>query len=218
MMNGSSAERRHPQSSSAGHSPPEQMLRAARAGRPDALGKLLEYYRPYLRLLAKLQVATRLKKELDASDVVQETFLDAARDFPQFRGLSEPEFLAWLKRLLAANVADAHRRFLGTKKRNVLQESQVLELLDQSSAMLDQRMITRAASPSSSAERREEVVRLAAALERLRPAYHDVILLHHFQGMGFQQVAEQLGRSLDSVKNLWLRALVALKRQLGDET
>jgi len=194
------------------------MLRAARAGRPDALGKLLEYYRPYLRLLAKLQVATRLKKELDASDVVQETFLDAARDFPQFRGLSEPEFLAWLKRLLAANVADAHRRFLGTKKRNVLQESQVLELLDQSSAMLDQRMITRAASPSSSAERREEVVRLAAALERLRPAYHDVILLHHFQGMGFQQVAEQLGRSLDSVKNLWLRALVALKRQLGDET
>jgi RNA polymerase sigma-70 factor (ECF subfamily) len=217
MINGSSAESRRRKSPSARPSAAEQLLHAARGGRVDALGTLLEYYRPYLRLLAKLQVASRLRKELDASDVVQETFLDAARDFSRFRGSSEPELIAWLKRLLAANVADAHRRFLGTKKRNVLQESQVLEMLDQSSAMLDQRMVTRTGSPDSSAARREEVIRLSAALERLRPTYHDVILLHHFHGMRFQQVAERLGRSLDSVKNLWLRALVALKRQLGDE-
>jgi RNA polymerase sigma-70 factor (ECF subfamily) len=149
--------------------------------------------------------------------VVQETFLDAARDFPQFRGSSDAEFVAWLKSLLAANVADAHRRFLGTQKRNVLLEAEALELLDQSSAMLDQRMLSRVDSPSSSASRREQAVRLAAALEQLRPAYHEVILLHHFQGMEFQQVADQLGRSLHSVKNLWMRALIALKRQMRDE-
>lgn len=196
---------------------PEQMLDEARRGNTEALGKLLEYYRPYLRLLARLQVASRLQKELDASDVVQETFLDAARDFPQFRGSSDAEFVAWLKRLLAANVADAHRRFLGTQKRNVLQESEVLQMLDQSSAIVDQRLLAQVDSPSASMDMRERAVRLATALERLPPAYHDVILLHHFQGMGFQEVAIQLDRSLHSVKNLWLRALVALKRQLGDQ-
>jgi RNA polymerase sigma-70 factor (ECF subfamily) len=194
------------------------MLADARHGRPEALGRLLDYYRPYLRLLARLHVAARLQKEVDASDVVQETFLDAARDFPQFRGSSDAEFVAWLKSLLAANVADAHRRFLGTQKRNVRLESEALELLDQSSAMVDRRLLARVDSPSSSASRREQAVRLATALEQLRPAYHDVILLHHFQGMEFQHVANQLGRSLHSVKNLWMRALIALKRQMRDET
>jgi RNA polymerase sigma-70 factor (ECF subfamily) len=216
MINGSAGRNRPPGSSSAAMAAPAQLLRAARAGNAEALGRLLEHYRPYLRLLAKLQVATRLKKEIDASDVVQETFLDAARDFQQFRGASEPELIAWLKRLLAANVADAHRRFLGTRKRNVLQESQVQELLDQSSALIDQRIIDRNGSPSSLAARSEQAIRLAAALERLPPAYHDVILLHHFHGFEFQQVAEQLGRTLHSVKNLWLRALVALKEQMGE--
>jgi RNA polymerase sigma-70 factor (ECF subfamily) len=197
--------------------PSADLLGEARDGRPEALGRLLDHYRPYLRLLARLHVAARLQKELDGSDVVQETFLDAARDFPQFRGSSEAEFVAWLKRLLAANVADAHRRFLGTQKRNVLQEADVLQLLDQSSAMIGQRLSARIDSPSSSACRHEQAARLAAALEQLQPAYHDVILLHHFQGMGFQQVADQLGRSLHSVKNLWIRALVALKREMKDE-
>jgi RNA polymerase sigma-70 factor (ECF subfamily) len=196
---------------------PEQMLHEARHGNTEALGKLLEYYRPYLRLLARLQVASRLQKELDASDVVQETFLDAARDFAQFRGSSDEEFVAWLKRLLAANVADAHRRFLGTQKRNVLQESQVLQMLDRSSAIVDQRLLAQVDSPSAAVDVRERAVRLATALERLPPKYHDVILLHHFQGLGFQEVAHQLDRTLHSVKNLWLRALVALKQQLGDE-
>src|SRR5262245_56640569 len=197
---------------------PDEMLTEARQGCPDALGGLLDYYRPYLRLLARLQVAARLQKEVDASDVVQETFLDAARDFARFRGSTDAEFVAWLKSLLAANIADAHRRFLGTQKRNVLLESEALELLDQSSAMVDQRMLARVDSPSSSASRREQAIRLAAALEQLRPAYYEVILLHHFQGMEFRQVADQLGRSLHSVKNLWMRALIALKRQMRDGT
>jgi RNA polymerase sigma-70 factor (ECF subfamily) len=194
-----------------------EMLREARLGSAEALGRVLDQYRPYLRLLARLHVAARLQKEVDASDVVQETFLDAARDFERFRGSSDAEFVAWLKSLLAANIADAHRRFLGTQKRNVLLESEALEQLDQSSALLDQRMLARVDSPSALASRREQAVRLAAALEQLRPAYHEVIVLHHFQGMEFQRVADQLGRSLHSVKNLWMRALIALKRQMRDE-
>src|SRR5579862_5180854 len=114
-MTDSTGNSRKDSSPRADQSTPGRLLRLARGGHPEVLGKLLEHYRPYLRLLARLQVANRLQKELDDSDVVQETFLDAARDFPHFRGTSEEEFLAWLKRLLAANVADTHRRFLGTQ-------------------------------------------------------------------------------------------------------
>ncbi len=216
--NGSSSRRR------ARHSESErsratrlEALHDARLERPGALGRLLDHYRPYLKLLARLQVASRLQKELDPSDVVQETYLDAARDFQSFRGTTEQEFVVWLKRLLAANVADAHRRYLGTQKRNALRESQVLEILDCSSQMLERQPIARGDSPSSSAARREQALRLAAAMERLRPVYQEVILLHHFHGLRFPQVAEQLGRTLDSVKNIWIRALIALKRQMGDE-
>jgi RNA polymerase sigma-70 factor (ECF subfamily) len=218
MIENASETREPQQSVPAADAPPGQLLREARGGRAEALGRLLDCFRPYLKLLARLHVAQRLQKELDSSDVVQETFLDAARDFAQFRGASEGEFVAWLKRLLAANIADAHRRFLGTQKRNVLQEAEVLQMLDQSSAMVDRRMLARTDSPSSSAVRHEQAVRLAAALERLNPAYHDVILLHHFQGLQFQQVADKLGRSLHSVKNLWMRGLVALKRQMGEDS
>lgn len=215
-MNGSSSRRRHSESERSRVTRLE-VIREAKLARPGALGKLLDYYRPYLKLLSRLQVANRLQKDLDASDLVQETYLDAARDFQNFRGTTEEELVAWLKRLLAANVADAHRRYLGTQKRNALRESQVLEILDRSSQMLERQPVARGDSPSSSAARREQAVRLAAAMERLRPVYQEVILLHHFHGLRFPQVAEQLGRSLDSVKNIWIRALIALKRHMGDE-
>ena len=179
----------------------------------------VSYWQYYFE--SKVKLMDGLIKQFEAQNagihVVQETFLDASRDFSQFRGVSEGEFVAWLKRLLAANIADTHRRFLGAQKRSVLQEADVLQMLDQSSVLVDRRILARTDSPSSSAVRHEEAVRLAAALERLRPAYHDVIILHHFQGLQFQKVADQLGRSLHSVKNLWIRGLIALKRQMKDE-
>src|SRR5229473_2538099 len=75
---------------------PECFLRLARAGAGPALGQLLELYRNYLSLLARLQIGRRLQGKVDASDLVQETFLRAHRDFAQFRGNSEEEFWSWM--------------------------------------------------------------------------------------------------------------------------
>src|SRR5215470_2137333 len=95
---------------------PEQLLLEARAGDATTLGRLLELYRRYLALLARVQIGQRLQGKVDASDLVQETFLEAHRNFSRFRGHSEAELITWLRRILAANLADLFRRYLGTQR------------------------------------------------------------------------------------------------------
>src|SRR2546430_10616716 len=98
---------------------PEQFLCLARAGSGPALGQLLELYRHYLALLARLQIGRRLQGKVDASDLVQETFLEAHRDFAQFQGLTEKELVSWLRQVLASNLANQVRRYFGTQRRDV---------------------------------------------------------------------------------------------------
>src|SRR5476651_1941264 len=86
-------------------SEPETLLAQAKKGDDAALGQLLELYRAYLALLARLQIGTRLQVKADAEDLVQETFLKAHRDFAQFRGSSEKEWVGWLRQILAYQLA-----------------------------------------------------------------------------------------------------------------
>jgi RNA polymerase sigma-70 factor (ECF subfamily) len=192
------------------------LLQSARAGEGAALGRLLEPYRNYLTLLARLQVGRRLQGKVDASDLVQETFMEAHRDFARFRGTTEGELMAWLRQILATNLADEVRRFQGTRRRNVRLERNLAVQLDQSSQALDCGLVDRSASPSEKAARRERAVLLADALERLPPAYREVLILRHLEELRFPEVARRMGRTLDSVKNLWVRALAQVRDLLGE--
>jgi RNA polymerase sigma-70 factor (ECF subfamily) len=193
----------------------EQLLLRSRAGDGPALGQLLETYRPYLLLLARLQIGRRLRGKVDAADLVQETFLQAHRRFPHFAGTSEGELVSWLRQILATTTAGLLRSYLGRKCRDLRLEHQLVLELDQSSRCLESGLHAKASSPSHQAARREQAVLLAAALDQLPAAYREVIILRHLEGMTFPEVAERMGRSLDSVKNLWARGLAQLRRSLG---
>ncbi len=195
---------------------PEKLLRLAQAGDGPALGRLLELYHDYLALLARLQIGRRLQAKVDASDVVQETFLKAHRDFAQFRGASEAEWVSWLRQILAGNLAHQVRRYCGTQRRDLRLERDLVDELDESSRVLDQGLVGGQSSPSQRAARREQAVLLAGALAQLPEDYREVIILSHLQGLSFPEVARSMGRSLDSVKNLWARALARLRHTLGD--
>jgi RNA polymerase sigma-70 factor (ECF subfamily) len=182
-----------------------------------ALGELLELYRGYLALLARLQVGRRLQGKVDASDVVQETFLDAYRHFPQFLGTTEAELVGWLRQILAGRLAKLLRHYLGTRRRDVRLERELQAELDQSSQMLDGGLLSPGSSPSQQAARREQAVLLAEALRRLPADYREVLILRHLEGLPFPDVARRMDRSLDSVKNLWTRALGRLRDVLGEE-
>jgi RNA polymerase sigma-70 factor, ECF subfamily len=194
---------------------PEQLLRLVRAGNGSALGELLELYRDYLALLVRLQIGRRLQGKVDPLDVVQDTFLSAHQKIVQFRGTTEAELVGWLRQILASRLADLVRRYQGAQRRDVRLERELVMELDQSSRVLDQGLVAPGSTPSQEAARREQAVLLAKALARLPEDYREVIVLHHLEELNFPEVARRMGRTVDSVKNLWIRALTRLRRLLG---
>jgi RNA polymerase sigma-70 factor (ECF subfamily) len=194
---------------------PRLLLDQARAGDETATGQLLESYEGYLTLLARVQIGRRLQGKADAGDLVQETFLEAHRQIRNFRGTTEAELTAWLRRILAGVIALMLRRYLGTKGRDVKLERELQFQLDQSSQAMDAGFVATHSTPSQHASRREQAVLLAESLEKLPADYREVIVLRHIEALSFPEVAARMGRSEDSVQKLWVRSLASLKKSLG---
>jgi RNA polymerase sigma-70 factor (ECF subfamily) len=192
----------------------QRLLRLAQAGDASVRGELLEGCRNYLTLLARLQISRRLQGKVDACDVVQDTFLKAHLHFGQFRGRTEAELLAWLRQILLASLLNLVRHYHVSQRRNVRLERDLAAELEQSSRDLDAALFAPQSSPSQQAARRERALLLADALARLPADYREVIVLRHLEGLTFPEVARRLGRSLDSVDKLWVRALGRLRRTL----
>ena len=190
---------------------PVGLLQAARTGDSEALGRLLELYRNYLRLLARLQVGRRLQGKADPSDLVQEAFLAAQRNFEQFRGNTEGELVDWLRQILASKLVDLARRYLGTRRRDVRLERQFAEDVDTSAAALNLALVQAGSSPSEAAVRRERAVLLADAIKSLPADYGEVIILRHLEGLPLSEVAQRMDRTIDSVKKLWVRGIAKLR-------
>jgi RNA polymerase sigma-70 factor (ECF subfamily) len=163
---------------------PELLLFQVRAGDEAALGRLLELYRNYLRLLARSLISQPLRVRLDASDLVQEAFLKAHREFSQFLGASEPELVAWLRRILVRTLADQVKRHRA-KGRDYRREEPLEVMLDRSSLAIQQALAVPVSSPSSRVSRREQAVLLANALEKLPEAYRDVFILRNLEHIPF---------------------------------
>jgi RNA polymerase sigma-70 factor (ECF subfamily) len=195
---------------------PEPLLRLARNGNEDALGRLLELYGRYLALLARVQIGQRLQGKVDPADLVQETFLEAHRSFSRFQGTSEGQFLQWLRQILANRLATLLRHYLGTKRRDVRLEHEIADELDRSTMGLGHALRAPQSSPSQQASRREQAVLLADALSSLPDDYREAIVLRQMEGLTFPQVAERMSRSVDSVEKLWLRGVAQLRRLLEE--
>ena len=193
---------------------PQALLDQARAGNDAALGRLLESYSSYLTLLARVQIGRRIQGKVDAGDVVQEVFLEAHRQIPNFRGTTEAELVAWLRKILAGQLALTLRRYLGTKGRDVNLERDLGAQLDQSSQAMDGGFVAPTSTPSQRVSRREQAVLLADALDRLPPDYREVIILRHLESLPFADVASRMNRSEDSVQKLWVRALASLRKSM----
>ncbi len=194
---------------------PQALIRLARAGDGTALGELLELYRQYLTLLARLQIGRRLQGKIDPADLVQETFLEAHRHFAQFHGNTEEVLVSWLRQILAGCLAHVLRRYYGTQRRNLDLERQLADELDRSSHALDRGLFQHSSSPSHKAARREQAVLLADAIARLPENYREVMILHHLEGLTLAETARRLSRTVDSVEKSWARALLQLRRLLG---
>jgi RNA polymerase sigma-70 factor, ECF subfamily len=191
--------------------PPEEEPSA----RDDSDGIDLDRFRPYLLMLARLQFDEVLQAKLDASDVVQQTMLEAHQALADFRGTSDREKAAWLRRILARNLADEMRKFQ-RGKRNVNLEASLQSSLNESTVCLENWLAHEDASPSECAIANEQLVDLAAALMKLPEDQRRAVELHHLQGRPSAAVAEQLGRTEVSVAGLLRRGLKRLRELMRE--
>jgi RNA polymerase sigma-70 factor (ECF subfamily) len=176
----------------------------------------LERYRAYLRVLAWSQLDPRLRAKVDASDLVQQTLLQAVQALPQFRGATDAELAAWLRRILARNLAHAARD-LGRQRRDVDRERSLEQALDDSSARLALWLAAPDPSPSAQAAQHEQARRLADALEQLPEAQRLALVLEHWHGWSLQEIGDHLGRSRTAVAGLIKRGVKRLRELLHEE-
>lgn len=188
----------------------EKWLADARLGCPEALGRLLEICRRYLLLVANQELTPALRAKVAPSDIVQETLLEAGRDFPRFRGVTERELLGWVRRMLRNNVTNVHRHFEAEKRR--LDREVPLE--EGAADTLLHRALRQPETPSRQAQAREQDEQLAQTIRRLPEHYQQILRLHSSEGLTFVQIAAQLGSTADAVRKLWGRAVEELARLL----
>jgi RNA polymerase sigma-70 factor (ECF subfamily) len=164
-------------------------------------------------MLAERNMGAALCRRLDASDIVQQTMLEAQRAFADFRGATEPEFAAWLTQILTRNVRDSVRDHLRTAKRAVGRERSLEdETVAWQPATPDQ------SSPSQRAMRGEQAVQLAAALEHLPDDQRTAVRLRHLEGWSLAQIAQHLNRTPSAAAGLIKRGMQTLREKLQEGT
>jgi RNA polymerase sigma-70 factor, ECF subfamily len=175
----------------------------------------LERFRSYLVLLARLKLDSKLRGKLDASDVVQQTLVEAHEALASFRGDDLAAQAAWLRQILARNLANAVRD-LTRAKRDVRKERSLQAAMDDSASQLEGWLAAEQSSPSQRLERHERALQLAEALAQLPEAQRDAVVLRHFQGLPLARIAEQLHCTPAAVTGLLQRGLKNLRKSLAD--
>ena len=175
--------------------------------------EVLEPYRRYLELLARVHLDPRLRGKLDPADVVQQTLLRACAALPELRGRSPESLAAWLRKILANPLADTVKHYQRDRRAVDLERSLEADL-DRSSSGLAGWLAADQTSPSQAAARNEELLRLADALADLPEPLREVVILKHCRGQTLQQIADHLGKSLPSVASLLRRGLKELRHRL----
>jgi RNA polymerase sigma-70 factor (ECF subfamily) len=173
----------------------------------------LHRFRDYLRVLARQTWPDRLRGKLDPSDIVQETLLEAHAGHARFQGTTEAELAAWLRAMLAHNIADAIKRF-GRDKRNAGRERALDDALAASSLRLQDCLAAAGRSPRSDVLHQEDLLQLSAAIESLPPDQRSAIELHHLQGLSLAETAARLQRSVGATAGLIHRGLAGLRKHL----
>ncbi len=190
-----------------------QLLESARRGSNESLGKVLDICRQYLLLVANRELDAQLQAKGGGSDLVQETFVEAQRDFGRFSGTTQDEMLAWLRQILLHNVQNFRRFWLDTDKRNAGVEIPIVE--NHSSQEMGPELPSPQQTPSQWAMKKERMAALDTALTRLPDEYRQVIIFRNQQHLSFEEISCKMGKSADAARKIWARAVEKLQDQLG---
>lgn len=195
-----------------------QLIMQATAGSPLAVGLLFDRHREKIKRMIALRMDRRLSTRIDASDVVQETWMDCERRFMEFTSQRSMPFFNWLRLLAAQRLVDLHRVHLGAQMRSIKNEVQLYSgaLPAASSLSLAEHLVGNLTSASYAAQRGEIQIRIQDALNSLEPIDREVLALRHFEMLTNEETAAVLGLKKAAASNRYVRALKRLKLILDD--
>jgi RNA polymerase sigma-70 factor (ECF subfamily) len=194
----------------------KRLLRNAAQGDRDGWGKLLEQHRDRLRRMLGLRLDPRLQGRVDASDVLQETYLEASARLPEYMRNPTMPFFLWLRFLAGQKLVTLHRHHLGAQMRDAGREVSLYRgrLPETSSAALAAYLLGHDTRPSEAAVRAELKIRLQEALNGMDALDREVLALRHFEQLSLAETAELLGLTQSGASRRHLRALKRLKEIL----
>jgi RNA polymerase sigma-70 factor (ECF subfamily) len=193
------------------------LIRRAASGDAAARQLLLDVYREHLRRMIAVRLDERVAPRVDASDVVQETLLEASRRLDRYFVERPLPFLPWLRQIAGERVVDLHRRHLKSQRRSVLREQGPVEPGDGSARALAGWMMASTPSPSEEALRRERLEQLKSALDALAPRHREILVMRHLEHLKIESIAELLEITPGAVKARLLRALLKLRNLIDPD-
>jgi RNA polymerase sigma-70 factor, ECF subfamily len=187
-----------------------ELLQSARQGDDAALNQIWQELRTYLLIIANQRLDVGLRGKMDASDVAQQSLMDAHKGFDEFRGQSEGEIKAWVCKLVIHNLVDAGRRFRLSQKRSISKETS-WTTENELTAIKDD------TSPSTLLRQRETDDEMARAVSQLPQCSQQVLELRHRLGLSHAQVAVELGMTESGAQKLWSRIVLELQERLSPQ-
>jgi RNA polymerase sigma-70 factor (ECF subfamily) len=187
-----------------------------RDGDEQALAELFSLHRERLRRMVEFRLDRRLQGRVDASDILQEAYIDALQRVHHYTEKLEMPPFVWLRQITTQRLIDVHRRHLDAQKRDARQEVSIHfgDLSAATSASFAAELVGHLASPSQLAIRAELLDQLEGALERMDPIDREVLAMRHFEELTNNEVAQVLGITKSAASNRYVRALGRLKAVL----
>ena len=185
------------------------LVQTARRGCDDALSEIISRLHGYLLLIANGEMRENVQAKFGASDVVQNSLLEAHAGIHRFRGSTEAEMRAWLKQIVIHNLADEGRRYTSTQSRSVHRERSLDVIVTP--------LRTEGSGIGKSIEIESENLKLAEAISLLTARQQRVVEGRHRFGYSFKEIAEQVGVAEVTARQIWARALKQLKAFCNDD-
>lgn len=199
-------------------SPEDQALADARAGRPEAIGPLLESYRSRLSRMVSLRMDSRLKGRFDTSDVLQEAFIEASARLPKYLEDDKMPFFLWVRFLVGQKLLQFHRTHLGAEARTADREVSLSppSAPSASAVSVASVWIAQSGTPSQAVAADEEHARVREALDSMNDMDREVLVLRHFEQLSNVEVARLLEISPQAASARYVRALTRIQSVVGD--
>lgn len=194
------------------------LLQRARDGAPEALNEIFTRHRQRLRRMVDMRLDRRLQARVDASDVIQEAYVEAVARLDEYLANPHLPVFLWLRLVVGERLLKLHRTHLGTRMRDAALEVSLFRdaLPAASSSALAAQLLGQHTSPTQAAVRAERLLRLQEALNTLEPIDREVLSLRHFEELNCAESAEVLGIQESAAAKRYIRALKRLKAILAD--